>query len=96
MIATLIILLSASVIFFVGYRREVLRQIKRQKARLSGAETDADRLAAIVREYIRICDETAALLKDEQPPAMTNERQALSEHEKLVQSRRDPNVTHQS
>jgi hypothetical protein len=96
MIAFLIFLLVASVLFFVSYRREVLRQVAITNARLESAEADADRLAAIVREYVRVCDETAALLKDDQPPAMTNERLALSEHEKLVQSRNDPDRQHQS
>jgi len=60
------------------------------------SEADAGRLAAIVRDYIRMIDETAKLLKDEQPPALALERHALSLHEKLVSSRNDPVVPHQS
>ncbi len=60
------------------------RDCSRQLA-LSNA--DADLLARIVTDYLKICDETAVFIKDENAPIMSEERAALSNHEKLVQER---------
>ncbi len=48
--------------------------------RYATAEADADRLAPIVEQFLKDIDDTAALLKDENPPAMAKERMALSLH----------------
>lgn len=68
-----------------------LRHISTVKADLGRATVlyktsaeDADRLAPIVAAYVKICDDTAALLKDESPPPMTAEREALRLHAEAV------------
>lgn len=70
----------AEVAAITGKWRDCSRQLT-----LSNA--DADLLARIVADYLKICDETAALIKDENAPTMSAERAALSNHEKLVQER---------
>lgn len=51
---------------------------------LCEARRDAANLAAVVRQYLADIDVTAVLLKDQQRPAMTDERLALSHHEQLI------------
>lgn len=53
-------------------------------ARATVAEADADRLAPVVGQYLKDIDETAALLKDEQPPTLKAEREALCGHHKAL------------
>lgn len=50
-------------------------------ARAAVAEADADRLAPLVAAFVKIVEETAGLLRDENPPALTPERQALAGHQ---------------
>lgn len=70
------------------------------QGRMNHAECDADRLAPIVANYVKIIDETAALLKDETPPPIAAEREALRLHEEAVKFRTaqpvQPNETNQS
>jgi len=49
-------------------------------AELTLERADADRLAVIVVNYVKIIDETAVLLKDPEPPPLTAEREALKLH----------------
>lgn len=51
------------------------------------AEEDADRLAPAVAQYLKDIDDTAALLKDKTPPAMTAERDALRLHHEALKHR---------
>ena len=51
---------------------------------LKEARMDAAALAAVVRQYLKDVDETSALLKDPEPPALTQERLAIANHEKLI------------
>lgn len=48
--------------------------------RCAVAESDADRLAAIVTQYLKDIDDTAELLKDASPPCMKSERAAIHLH----------------
>lgn len=57
-------------------------------ARASSALGDSERLAAIVAEYLKIIDDTAALMKDEQPPPMAAEREALRFHAQFAMALR--------
>lgn len=81
------VLFVLSALFFVFYRREVLRQISLQRRKLLAAEADADRLAPIVRQYVKDIDDTAALLKDETPPPLIAEREALRLHDEALKLR---------
>jgi hypothetical protein len=56
--------------------------------RAATAETDADRLAPIVVQYLSIIDETSGLLKDTNPPPMTAERTAMSLHQSALTIRK--------
>lgn len=47
---------------------------------LNWHKQDANRLAAIVAEYLEDIDKTSGLLKDPCPPQLLDERQALSNH----------------
>lgn len=55
--------------------------------RAASAEADADRLAPIVAQYIKDVDDTAALLKDDRPPALTTERTAVALHKTALNLR---------
>jgi hypothetical protein len=59
---------------FENREREILSE-------LTWYKNDANRLAGIVAQYITDIDRTAALLKDEKPPALTEERDALRLHQ---------------
>lgn len=63
-------------------KREAALLAEKQTAsrRMRMAEEDADRLAPTVAEYVRIVDETAALLKDDNAPQLLAERDALRLH----------------
>lgn len=52
-------------------------KLKQLHARATRAETDSDMLAACVLQTITTVDECATLLKDEKPPPMKQEREAL-------------------
>lgn len=66
---------------FINRERELNLQVET-------AEADADRLEKIVRQYVKDIQETAVLLKDENPPSLEAERQALGIHETLVAIRK--------
>jgi translation initiation factor IF-2 len=52
--------------------------------RLAYANQVSIRLAQVVKQYVKDMDDTAKLLKDENPPEMKEARTALEEHRKLL------------
>lgn len=49
--------------------------------RAAVAEADADRMAPALAQFVKDIDDTAALLKDDKPPALSAEREALLGHQ---------------
>lgn len=78
----------AEVVSGAGKREAgLLTQMRKLRADLDSANADADRLAPIVEQYVKDMDSTAALLKDDQPPALAAERESLRLHAELLKLR---------
>lgn len=65
----------------------LLAEIKLVHDRALLAEADADRLAPLVSQNIKDIDDTAELLKDEHPPLLKAEREALLSHQYALRMR---------
>lgn len=64
------------------------RKLLADAARIKIAEADADQLALLVQDTLRVLRETAVLLKDKNPPDMKAELDALRLHDEAVKLRK--------
>lgn len=64
------------------------RKLLADAARIKIAEADADQLALLIQDTLRVLRETAVLLKDKNPPDMKAELDALRLHDEAVKLRK--------